>query len=69
MVDKQALFRKIPAVDRLLDEPPLIEATSDYPRSLILKGIHEVLDEIRQGIAKDEIEDPSYLSTDLFYCQ
>ena len=64
MVDKQALFRKIHAVDRLLDVPHLIEAASAYPRSLILKGIHEVLDEIRQGIAKDEIEDPSYLSTE-----
>lgn len=64
MVDKQALFRKIPAVDRLLDEPSLVEATSTYPRSLILKGIHEVLDEIRQGIAKDEFEDPSEFSTE-----
>lgn len=64
MVDKQALFRKIPAVDRLLDEPHFIEATSTYPRSLILKGIHEVLDEIREGIAKDEIEDPSLLNTE-----
>ena len=64
MVDKQALFRKIPAVDRLLDEPHFIEATSTYPRSLILKGIHEVLDEIRRGIAKDEVEDPSLLSSE-----
>ncbi len=64
MVDKQALFRKIPAVDRLLDVPHLIEAASAYPRSLILKGIHEVLDEIRQGIEMDEIEDPSFLSTE-----
>jgi L-seryl-tRNA(Ser) seleniumtransferase len=65
VADKQALFRKIPSVDRLLDEPNLIEATSTTPRSLILKGIHEVLDEIRQGIAKDELEDLSDLSTEL----
>ncbi len=64
MVDKQALFRKIPAVDRLLDAPHFIEATSTYPRSLILRGIHQVLEEIRQGIAKDEIEDASFLSTE-----
>jgi L-seryl-tRNA(Ser) seleniumtransferase len=64
VVDKQALFKKIPAVDRLLEAPHLIEAASTYPRSLILKGIHEVLDEVRQGIAKNEIEDPSFLSTE-----
>jgi L-seryl-tRNA(Ser) seleniumtransferase len=64
VVDKQALFKKIPAVDRLLEEPNLIEATTTYPRSLILKGIHEVLDEIRQGIAKDEFGDPSEFSTE-----
>ena len=62
MVDKQALFRKIPAVDRLLEEPSLVKAATTYPRSLILKGIHEVLDEIRQGIAKDEFGDPSDFS-------
>ena len=64
MVDKKALFRKIPAVDRLLDVPHLIEAASIYPRSLILRGVHEVLDEIRQGIAMNEIEDPALLSTE-----
>jgi L-seryl-tRNA(Ser) seleniumtransferase len=64
VVDKKALFRKIPAVDRLLDVPRLIEAASAYPRSLILRGVHEVLDEIRQGIAKNEIEDPAFLSTE-----
>ena len=64
MVDKKALFRKIPAVDRLLDVPRLIETASAYPRSLILRGVHEILDEIRQGIAKNEIEDPAFLSTE-----
>ena len=64
MVDKQAFFRKIPAVDRLLEVPSLVEAATAYPRSLILKGIHEVLDEIRQGIARDEFGDPSEFSTE-----
>ncbi len=64
MVDKKALFRKIPAVDRLLDVSHLVEAASVYPRSLILRGVHEVLEEIRQGIAKNEIEDPASLSTE-----
>ena len=64
MVDKKALFSKIPAVDRLLDVPRLIEAASAYPRSLILRGVHEVLDEIRQGITENKIEDPAFLSTE-----
>jgi L-seryl-tRNA(Ser) seleniumtransferase len=63
VVDKQALFRKIPAVDSLLDAPRFIEATSNYPRSLILKGINQVLDEIRLEITQDEIVDASLLST------
>ena len=64
VVDKQAFFRKIPAVDRLLEVPSLVEAATAYPRSLILKGIHEVLDEIRQGIVRDEFGDPSEFSTE-----
>jgi L-seryl-tRNA(Ser) seleniumtransferase len=64
VVDKKALFSKIPAVDRLLDVPRLIEAASAYPRSLILRGVHEVLDEIRQGITENKIEDPAFLSTE-----
>ncbi|UCF57832.1 MAG: L-seryl-tRNA(Sec) selenium transferase [Deltaproteobacteria bacterium] len=64
--DKQELFRKIPAVDRLLDDPRLIEISSKYPRSLILKAVHQVLDEIRKRIATgDGFEDPSELSTEL----
>ena len=64
--DKQELFRKIPAVDRLLEDPGIIEISSKYPRSLILEAIHQVLDEIRKSVAKgEEFKDPSKLTTEL----
>ncbi|MBN1832284.1 MAG: L-seryl-tRNA(Sec) selenium transferase [Deltaproteobacteria bacterium] len=50
--DKKALFKKIPAVDRLLDTPRIIEASAEYPRSLVLRAIHQVLDEIRKDLAE-----------------
>ena len=61
--DRQQLFRRIPAVDRLLEEPLIVEMSSTYPRSLILKAINEVLDKTRKEIAKGEFGDPSDLST------
>lgn len=62
---KQELFRKIPAVDRLLDSPGLIEISPKYPRSLILKAVHQVLEEIRKRIAAGEgFKDPAQLSVE-----
>lgn len=61
--DKQALFRKIPGVDRLLNSPDLVQISSKYPRSLILKAINEVLNETRKKIEMaDRLEDISELS-------
>ena len=61
--DKKGLFRKIPAVDRLLDSPDLVEISSKHPRTLVLKAINQVLDEIRKGIEMgDRFEEPSELS-------
>jgi L-seryl-tRNA(Ser) seleniumtransferase len=58
--DKKALFKKIPAVDRLLDTPRIIEASAEYPRSLILRAIHQVLDEVRKDLAEGrENKEPS----------
>jgi L-seryl-tRNA(Ser) seleniumtransferase len=51
---KQALFRKIPAVDRLLDAPDIIEASSKFPRSLILRAINQILDEIRKDLGEGQ---------------
>jgi L-seryl-tRNA(Ser) seleniumtransferase len=47
---KSSLFREIPAVDHLLESPRIKERLSDTPRPLVLRGIHEVLDGLRQRI-------------------
>ncbi len=59
---RKDLFRKIPGVDRLLLEPSLEEASAGYPRSLLLKAIHRVLDDVRgaigtgEGISEEDLE-------------
>ena len=64
--DKRELFRKIPAVDLLLDHPDLAEVSSKYPRTLILKAINQVLDEIRKRIETGNgFQKPSELGLDL----
>ena len=63
--DKQVLFRKIPAVDQLLSHPDIEYAFSDHPRSLVLKAIHLVLDELRLEIKNSRVkEDGSDLQKD-----
>ncbi len=47
---EQALFRKIPGVDRLMLHPDIMGAIKSYPRALVLKAIHNVLDDIRARI-------------------
>ena len=56
------LFKKIPAVDRLLLIPKIIEAMDAYPRSLVLKSINDVLDNIREKIRKGDFSSESELS-------
>jgi L-seryl-tRNA(Ser) seleniumtransferase len=64
-IDKKEMLRKIPAVDRLLDSPALIEASTKFPRSLIIRAINQVLDGIRKSIvAGDGFEDPSALNSE-----
>ncbi|MCU0595064.1 MAG: L-seryl-tRNA(Sec) selenium transferase [Desulfobacterota bacterium] len=48
--DKKNLFQKIPSVDRLLNSPFLLEVLPAYPRSLVLKAVHQVLEGIRSAI-------------------
>ncbi|MGD2125541.1 MAG: L-seryl-tRNA(Sec) selenium transferase [Desulfobacteraceae bacterium] len=61
--EKSELLRRIPAVDRLLNSPSLMEISTVYPRSLVLKAINQVLDQIRRDIQSGEgPEDPSRLS-------
>ncbi|MFH1954642.1 MAG: L-seryl-tRNA(Sec) selenium transferase [Pseudomonadota bacterium] len=53
--DKQALFKKIPAVDQLLIRPALEKALESHPKGLVLKAIHQVLDGIRTEIQEGRI--------------
>jgi len=48
------LFRQIPAVDRLLLSPLISEASAVYPRTLTLKAVNQVLDELRTRIQNGE---------------
>jgi L-seryl-tRNA(Ser) seleniumtransferase len=48
--EKKDLFQKIPSVDRLLNSPFLSEILPNYPRSLVLKAVHQVLESIRNAI-------------------
>jgi L-seryl-tRNA(Ser) seleniumtransferase len=61
--NKQTLFRKIPAVDRLLLSPKIKEVSTTYPRNLILKAINQVLEKLRAEIQRGKvIEEGSALS-------
>jgi L-seryl-tRNA(Ser) seleniumtransferase len=48
--DKKNLFQSIPSVDRLLNTPFLAEILPNYPRGLVLKAVHQVLEGIRDAI-------------------
>ncbi len=63
--ETRELLQKIPAVDRLLNAPVLMELGPVYPRALILKAVHQVLESIRQEIKTAHgFEDPSNLSVE-----
>jgi L-seryl-tRNA(Ser) seleniumtransferase len=48
--DKKNSFQSIPSVDRLLNTPFLAEILPNYPRGLVLKAVHQVLEGIRDAI-------------------
>jgi L-seryl-tRNA(Ser) seleniumtransferase len=57
--EKKDLFQKIPAVDRILNSPFLAETLPAYPRSLVLKAVHQVLEGIRGAIKSGQgFEEP-----------
>ena len=53
--NRTELYSMIPAVDRLLENPEIKHILENYPRSLILRGINEILTETRRGIEKGKI--------------
>jgi L-seryl-tRNA(Ser) seleniumtransferase len=48
--EKRQMLKHIPAVERLLNTPLLLQAAAQYPRNLILRSIKESLQEIRRQI-------------------
>jgi L-seryl-tRNA(Ser) seleniumtransferase len=52
--DKQSLLRRIPAVDRVLAAPELEDAMNTHPRSLVVEAVHQVLDELRRDLLREE---------------
>ena len=63
----QSLLKKIPAVDRLLDEPSIMALLSRAPRDLVTGAVRDVLAEIREktihnGRSPEEKLDPPNLA-------
>ena len=54
---RQALFRKIPAVDLLLAHPRIDETLATEPRGLVIRAIHETLAVLRVNIQNGEVSD------------
>ncbi len=50
MEQKQALLRRLPAVDRILQEPVLRDLQQSLPRRLILAAVQDTLDEYRRRL-------------------
>lgn len=67
--DKEKLYRKIPAVDRLLLSPRIEELLIVYPRSMILKAIHEILNGLRKKIQSGNLEDDSQVDIETVLMQ
>jgi len=55
--DRQLFLRKIPGVDRLLGSEEIQDLARIHPRALILKAIHQVLEDLRARILEGGIEE------------
>lgn len=63
--DKSEIWRKIPAVSRILSSPHLEKMSARYPRTLILKAVHQVLEDLRKDMeAEGGFEDLSALNVE-----
>ncbi len=61
--EKRNLFQRIPSVDRLLNSPVVAELLLNYPRRVVLKAVHQILEEIRNAIKSgDDVGEPSVSS-------
>jgi L-seryl-tRNA(Ser) seleniumtransferase len=65
MQDKREMLKRIPAVGRILSSPMLAEITAAYPRNLVLKAVHQVLEGLRDCIeAGRPVRDASVFAVD-----
>lgn len=55
--DKNLFFRQIPSVDHILESSPIKGILPNTPRSLVLRSIHGVLDELRIKIENAQLAD------------
>lgn len=55
--NKNLIFRQIPSVDHLLESSTIKGILSNTPRALVLRAIHQVLDELRRNIERVHIGD------------
>ena len=60
-VDKQSLFRELPAVDHLLVHPAVEKALASHPKGLVKRAINQVLDDLRDDIRNGVIVEPDPL--------
>lgn len=59
MQDKNALFRNIPQVDKLLQESAFQDLANDWGSSRLAAALQEALDELRADIAADQVTQPA----------
>ena len=54
------LYRKIPKVDRFLQDKELLEVLDARPKFFLKKAVDTVLSELREGISKGKVKEISY---------
>lgn len=55
MDPSQNLLRRLPAIDRLLNEPPLLEIASVCPHLLLVESAQEAVEQLRQTILHGKV--------------
>lgn len=56
-MNKNLLYRNIPKVDVLLEQPEILQGIENYGRDLIMRAIHEEIGALRSKIASAESEE------------
>jgi L-seryl-tRNA(Ser) seleniumtransferase len=59
--NKQEMFKKIPAVDKLLSSQRILEISNKLPKRLLHESLDEILSELRAAIRSEDDFDPGRL--------